>query len=549
MTRRWALCALAASLALAACDAMRDPVTPTGPDAPTDAAGPGGPRYLSLIDTTRLVIPYPDPDPFPGAKGYWLGSNVTPGRCYAKHNPNVVDRDKDWLDDNCEYQLAFAFRPYLYIHPFDACPDGEPYWAVKLFDDQYWGGGDMIRIAYMPAYYSDCGAFGHAGDSEFIRFTIDWDHRTRHWVLVHTFLSAHDGKLTEASSYNGWEEMFYPDGSQTRRAPKVYVARDKHANYRSHAACDWAAFTYDECAGVYYGRMAILTHRNAGSRHVDFFPGGARGEGQFRTSFVEYFYTKRDFRGWNMVSQGVKPYHDWLNSLQFETWEHYTGGPFPIQILDKGPGPEPPFGTSEWALALGPGAVPSYTAQSWRALVEGVTYTQPQYEWRRTDLDPVLPRQTVLVGTGASYTPYVSQCEDFVLELKTHFPLEYFPRTLYDTLAVDVQGCTPPFSASISGPWNGTAGQLLTYYASVSGSSGYRYEWWLREAYGTETYLAGTGQSLQLTGPWQNTDMELVLLVFDGQGRRVRAQQTIRITYQEPGDGTCCGGKVPPPVM
>lgn len=103
---------------------------------------------------------YP-PDPSPGAPGAWIGFGATD--CYVNYGENSstwMDVDGDLLRDECEYHLARAFAPVLMLSQSDGCPEGEPYWAAKYFDDpghHHWG--EFVRIAYLPAYYRDCGSF------------------------------------------------------------------------------------------------------------------------------------------------------------------------------------------------------------------------------------------------------------------------------------------------------------------------------------------------------------------------------------------------------
>jgi hypothetical protein len=74
----------------------------------------------------------------------------------------VVDDDADGLDDGCELAVASAFAPLLVVHPA-GCN-----WDAGAVPPRLGGGylfavgrdGDGIRIAYLPAYFRDCGWSG-----------------------------------------------------------------------------------------------------------------------------------------------------------------------------------------------------------------------------------------------------------------------------------------------------------------------------------------------------------------------------------------------------
>jgi hypothetical protein len=116
----------------------------------------------------------------------------------------VVDEDHDWLDDNCEFELAKGFAPRWSMSIQDDCPGGEPVWAAKYFPGQ-----GRVRIAFMPAYYDDCpntGTFfgagaGHPGDSEFTMVEISFNAATQHWEMAQMFLTAHLGTIGDRSQW------------------------------------------------------------------------------------------------------------------------------------------------------------------------------------------------------------------------------------------------------------------------------------------------------------------------------------------------------------
>lgn len=345
---------LATVLAFAiSCSDSRSPVAPLSAGPPShaftdpcetgmvDQTCDGEPQYG--IGSWRFFAPVNDViyeapgDPSPGAPGIWLGANVTPSACFNDRTPYITDVDHDWLDDRCELELARGFAPRWSMGPQDECPDGEPAWGAKYFP-----GAGAVRIAFMPAYYDDCGVgatplnigAGHYGDSEFTMVEVVFNAATQHWQFAGMWLSAHFGTDGDRSQ---WVPPF--DAQFSRRYlgyPFIAVSANKHANYQSEAKCNntvWSAAGYgDYCypSTLTPFRFPIDPSRNVGSR---FAPGldcvasykQFAGNGQ-----TECFYTPMKFAGWHPrpLTGGVKPYSEFLNSDKFE----YRFG-------DPGPGP------------------------------------------------------------------------------------------------------------------------------------------------------------------------------------------------------------------
>jgi hypothetical protein len=276
-------------------------------------------------------------DPFPSSPGIYLGW-VKPGACFSDVNRDAIayDADLDWLDDRCELEIAKAFAPSLKFSADDNCPKGEPYWAAKYFPSR-----GMVRIAYLPAYYKDCGAFGHSGDSEFISVEVIYDAATQHWLFNRMFLSAHYGTPTDASSWRNWSEAQYT--WKPRAHPTVWVAIDKHANYYSKPDCDaW----FDGCnwTASLPLRFPVDPNHNVGSRHVHFKDAvlsekKPAGVDPYRAEWM--WASGANFRGWQSNFYGIeaaRPYGDWLSQQQFEVYWDGTLS----STGDSGPGPEAP---------------------------------------------------------------------------------------------------------------------------------------------------------------------------------------------------------------
>ncbi|HYJ79341.1 MAG TPA: hypothetical protein VEW03_07060 [Longimicrobiaceae bacterium] len=266
-------------------------------------------------------------DPYPAAPGIYLGW-VAPETCFRSRNPGVAsaDQDLDWLHDSCELELARAFAPSWKMSRKDDCLDGEPYWAAK-----YFATSEHVRIAYMPAYYRDCGPtfldFNHDGDSEFVMVQVRYDASVQHWVFDGMFISAHYGT---ANDHSQW---VYPSQAQfTWRAgthPTVWVSIDKHGNYRSKEYCNsWDLLTvvgiHDQCDWSWLDplRFPVDPSHNVGSSHVH-LRDAVTAEKIF-SSRVEHIWTGTQFRGWQEPNlfggfQGPAPmpYGAWLTGPWF----------------------------------------------------------------------------------------------------------------------------------------------------------------------------------------------------------------------------------------
>ena len=196
----------------------------------------------------------------------------------------TADTDGDGLSDQCEAFLATRFAPELRVDTTDCSwissrhiLAGGYFYAV----DPLSSAGDSVRVAYLPAYFLDCGWRGfqralrlgrsnaHAGDSEIIVIDVRRV-GTDSWQTTGVFLSAHcfgrsDGRCRW---FRGAElETFaWTDGALS--APRVWVARDKHANYPNRAACESGHWRQERCARTpaSYRFPVASMDQNIGSR-------------------------------------------------------------------------------------------------------------------------------------------------------------------------------------------------------------------------------------------------------------------------------------------
>lgn len=307
---------------------------PGGGDGGEGGGGSSGSAVGELFDALSgsAMTESTLPDPAPGSAGIWLG--LHPADCYRNRAPEGIpfrDFDSDGLLDACEYEIAKAFAPMLAFDGDESCRGGEPYWAAKYIDNyEPFHTGDMVKLAYLMAYYEDCGpADGHDGDSEFIQLTVSYNTNTHHWELINSWLSAH---VCPAQSFDceSWEGLGdsqswgltgfeYPAG-RPLSYPRVYLSLEKHANYRSAAACGAGAFLNgDSCDSVVdVGRFFVIRDHNVGSLHaplIDCVPSTQADVSIYHG--VECFWTGSAFRGWQVGAAGASAYRKPLTSVVF----------------------------------------------------------------------------------------------------------------------------------------------------------------------------------------------------------------------------------------
>ncbi len=342
----------------------------TADEACPDDPPPVGvtPEYFGEHDAGLRGAPG---DPAPSAPGLWLGANVVPATCFANRNANVVDGDHDWLDDDCEYQIAWAFAPRMHFGWGEVCGGGEPYWGAKYFP----AAGAFVRLVYLLSYYRDCGdayygfGGGHTGDSEFLVVDLTFNGSTNHWETQCMFFSAHyntDNDHSEWACGNQLEFQFRP-----LTHPTVWISLRKHANYRSRATCGWVIIDYHEtCDELHVAmRVPVAAAHNVGSRFAGTqcvaseqrYPSSGRTECfyQLRTVTVGSFTIADGFRGWappnSWSGPTPMPYYDVLMSDKFER-----------RGSDWGPGPNAP----NWSFSVGisgPASAAENTTWTWTA--------------------------------------------------------------------------------------------------------------------------------------------------------------------------------------
>jgi hypothetical protein len=373
--------------------------SPLGVDRDLKKLGTAGTAKLNDVDLDHTALGYHIP-------------GTMPEHCWWGFNPDVPnnDADWDWLDDTCEYYLAHAFRPTFKHQSDDGCVAWEPYWATKGF-----GAGNRVRIAYMPAYFMDCGSWeSHFGDSEMVTVQIVHDPASNHWMLESVWYSAHQGSFWQESRWWSWH-----DGVQWadlgRGRPVIWVAQRKHANYKSAWECNTNEEWPDQCNHSVTERLfPVFQNRNAGSRVRDLLGCVTSTTLNSDTGRCEHFYKLTEgesrFRGWfgpqppeqwpRLGDSGA--YHALLNTAAFEYLD--TFGDWGPDHLSPPPNHNPPPG---WYVNItGNSSIGPQIGCHWHVSVTGATAVS--YSWR-VDGQPM--------GSDSEWFSYSNNGNDFEISV------------------------------------------------------------------------------------------------------------------------------------
>ncbi|HET9949048.1 MAG TPA: hypothetical protein VFQ22_09015 [Longimicrobiales bacterium] len=256
------------------------------------------------------------------------------------------DTDLDSISDACELALARGFAPMLRTAE-GGCNWDTSVRPARLGGEYLFAAERMaegtVRIAYLPAYYRDCGWSGvkcwlpfvdcdpHAGDSEIILVDVESSDALR-WRVVGVFLSAHcfDGSAPSCRWFRGPEldELALAPGPDGGRHPVVWVAEGRQGNYPSRDACDAGHSSIDTCDrnDVEYAFPIRGTRQNLGSRARPAGSAGgcldapALGSGSSMPAAdaVECFWRKDTrFGGWQAdpSEPGATPYARYLEEI------------------------------------------------------------------------------------------------------------------------------------------------------------------------------------------------------------------------------------------
>lgn len=208
------------------------------------------PNELSCICYYTPSDPRCAPSPAPTGPGVKLPSQFDDYSC--RSTAVYSDYDNDGLNEKCEAELAYAFRPQLSISASDDYPFREPYWAVYPTTQPGVAEPYQLQIFYAVSWYRDAGSpvdpvhgyTAHQGDSEFIVIRVKY-YSYQFWTVNSAFLSAHYGDWGDSSAEVDWQLLEW--AQYTRGRARIYTAEDKHGSYYSRSQCDKGAYYADNC--------------------------------------------------------------------------------------------------------------------------------------------------------------------------------------------------------------------------------------------------------------------------------------------------------------
>jgi hypothetical protein len=200
------------------------------------------------------------------ARADGLGSIPYGDNCWG----SGTDADRDGLNDDCEYQVAFWFMPLFWFDSGESGKARRPYYAVKSTNFST----RTLQIFYMDTFFEDSGVTtGHDGDPEFQILEVHFS--GGRWYLDWVYMSAHRKSSCDSSAWYSYSQLEYDTAIDSRNAyrgwPTLYVAEDKHATYNNLANCDKGCFSQDFCSRTTYEFLdptARLVSRNVGSTSV-----------------------------------------------------------------------------------------------------------------------------------------------------------------------------------------------------------------------------------------------------------------------------------------
>lgn len=243
-----------------------------------------------------------------------------------------ADSDFDGITDRCELAFASAAAPILVVRAGGCNWDsaamrtgGGYFFAVQPVDS-------VIRVAYLPAYFRDCGWRGvkcwlpyvdcaeHDGDSEFIAIDLKRSVGGA-WKVSELFLSAHCfGRHGKACRWYGSGDLgrFNFEGPH----PVIWVAEGRNANYPDKEECDRGLRSIDTCDhNEFRYQFPLHAEHNIGSRLRPETPGGCVYGRELNTGLVDanamecFWVADRLFAGWQKHGPGVTPYTRYLHDI------------------------------------------------------------------------------------------------------------------------------------------------------------------------------------------------------------------------------------------
>ncbi|MEJ7760651.1 MAG: hypothetical protein WKF55_13790 [Gemmatimonadaceae bacterium] len=229
-------------------------------DSSLRASGSSGTMMASACDDPTVIVECEGETSGGGGSGPRpMGVTLPSGKTYTTcFQPGGFDQlsdgDQDGVDDACEYELAFAFRPQTVLMTHDCDWLRQPHFAVRQNYSPYFGG--VIVIFYAISYHYDCGppfacpdaianCRPHNGDSEWIVLEVGPSAIgvAGPWSLKYGTLSSHWGTANDQTAGYEASDLEDAQGSPGFGAPRIWVSEDKHGNYRTRNSCNGSGFS------------------------------------------------------------------------------------------------------------------------------------------------------------------------------------------------------------------------------------------------------------------------------------------------------------------
>lgn len=264
--------------------------------------------------------------------GVFLPSHMTWAYCRSTTQWNDVDRDG--ITDECEDPLARAFAPTLWESATDDAIGKEPFYSVSPYPYAL----GKIQIIYALSYYRDAGdpltrSYAHDGDSEFIIVEVVpiGDNFTTNFAVDYVFLSAHWDTEVESSQRVHYSNLWF-NNDVHRASAEVWVAEDKHANYRSRAACEnggWSPFglSADECDDLYYKKPLVDWYPWRGNLGSQYHAANPMPDMQMQNCVSALVYDPPDVSPrvgtecyWNVGAR----FAGWVGNITWQDYDHLS---------------------------------------------------------------------------------------------------------------------------------------------------------------------------------------------------------------------------------
>jgi hypothetical protein len=153
------------------------------------------------------------------------------------------DLDGDGIPQDVEDSIAFAYRPFLSVHPSDSCPLGGIVYRVHPHPDN----PALVHVVYDHLFENDCGLNGHVGDDEVFGITVDPNVPPPAGIVSVVAISHQNTACEHVSTCGSCGDMNTCNTGQINGEafPAIYFSQDKHGSYVNSCS---AVNCFDTCS-------------------------------------------------------------------------------------------------------------------------------------------------------------------------------------------------------------------------------------------------------------------------------------------------------------